>query len=270
MGFLTSIDKKLHKLNVGASILHAGIGVGMAAWYFTSKNRDPDKVKTSLYKLYTCGKPGEDAPCLKEVIQGNANGIMAMMLTFIFFTSMMHMVYACCRKWYSRMMGAENNYARWIEYSISATILLVAIMLSSDTKEFNVIFISIFAIIGVMLSGDVVEKVLANSQARGTLSHITATLVAWIVFAGVIGNYCLNFYTDTAKTIPGDAKKIVSSTSILTLVFYISFGFVQLFQVLGKFPTYEHVEGMYIILSFVSKATLGMLVTSGIIARTTI
>lgn len=149
MGFLTSIDKKLHKLNVGASILHAGIGVGMAAWYFTSKNRDPDKVKTSLYKLYTCGKPGEDAPCLKEVIQGNANGIMAMMLTFIFFTSMMHMVYACCRKWYSRMMGAKNNYSRWIEYSISATILLVAIMLSSDTKEFNVIFISIFAIIGV-------------------------------------------------------------------------------------------------------------------------
>ena len=269
MGFLTSIDKKLHKLNVGASILHAGIGVGMAAWYFTSKNRDPDKVKTSLYKLYTCGKPGEDAPCLKKVIQGNANGIMAMMLTFIFFTSMMHMVYACCRKWYSRMMGAENNYARWIEYSISATILLVAIMLSSDTKEFNVIFISIFAIIGVMLSGDVVEKVLANAQARGTLSHITATLVAWIVFAGVIGNYCLNFYTDTAKTIPGDAKKIVLSTSILTLVFYISFGFVQVFQVLGKFPTYEHVEGMYILLSFVSKATLGMLVTSGIIARTT-
>ena len=65
------------------------------------------------------------------------------------------------------------------------------------------------------------------------------------------------------------AKKIVSSTSILTLVFYISFGFVQVFQVLGKFPTYEHVEGMYILLSFVSKATLGMLVTSGIIARTT-
>lgn len=251
--------------NYLAFVLHLIVGVIVAAWFFSINDKDPSAVPTALYDAVPCGKMGA-AACPKRVTQDDSNLLIILMLVFIFFTAFMHLGYAVFKNWYHGMIDSQNNWMRWVEYAISATVLFVVIAISSGTKEFNVVLLFIFAMVAVMITGDAVEKVIRTPEGRKSSAQWPATAAAWIMFIGILVVFGRGY--QAAKDNSGqDLPSFVDYVLSLTIIFFASFGVVQFLHVSGVYKSYTGVEATYIVLSFVSKMVLALIISSGITAR---
>jgi hypothetical protein len=261
-GFLT-------KINWIACGLHAILGVCMLVWYYgISKEHFPENIDASLWDIVP-NRSKEFGPKLKKVANGNAeNPLLLLIVIFTFFTSLAHLLYAVFPGWYHGMIGRSNNYARWIEYSISASMLLVVVCISSGAHDFNIILLLIFATVAIMLNGDAVEKAFADGMVRKTRAHTTSFWSACILLIGVLTIY-VRIYRNTIIEARDKIPGFVTAITTCTIILYCSFGFVQFLQIYGKSKHYSNIELSYIILSFVSKALLAILVATGVIARAT-
>ena len=130
------------------------------------------------------------------------------------------------------------------------------ISLSSGTVELNAQVLIAVMIACSMLLGDIIEKTM------GTKVAITATIAAWLLvlsaWAIIIKNY---EFAAGGFTLPECDKKIsppsfVAYLIIILVVFYLSFGFVQLYQICRPKTNYKHIEKTYSILSVLSKTAL--------------
>jgi hypothetical protein len=255
----------LTNVNFGAFALHLVVGCALTAWYFGTGKLTPNAIPTTLYEVVACGTEGKQA-CPKEVMKSNDHLLIILMLVFVSVTALAHLAYATCRSWYVGLITHKNNWMRWVEYAISATILLVVISISSGLKEFNAILLFITGCAAVMFLGDGVEKILANPTATGTHAHWSSTVAGWLVLIGIIVVLCRAFGAAKSNA-EGNMPAFVPYVVVLTIVFYMSFGVVQLVHASGGFASYVQVELAYIILSFVSKTMLVLIVTSGLVAR---
>jgi hypothetical protein len=182
----------------------------------------------------------------------------------------MHLMYASLGSYYRGLIDRKNNYLRWIEYAISATIMLIIVGISSGVKDLDSITLFVFALPAVMVIGNAVECSLA---AGGPMSSsISATVGAWLMLIGIFVVMMRSFVaaTKTAKEMGAKVPDFVPVVVIVTMFFFASFGIVQILQMCGFYKTrggYPAVELSYITLSFVSKTLLALLVASGLVAR---
>lgn len=243
-------------MNIGAAIAHLVLGIVLSAWYFTSDRKGDDVIKTATYVL---GPTGEST----RITPSYENTMIILLLVVVFFTSAIHVIYATRTKWYNGMIEDKNNYVRWIEYAISATILIVAIAFSSGMSDFDAIILCATSIIGVMMFGQVVERTMETDPHTANI----ATSTAWMLLLGVLC-IILRTFCSTVEGSDGIPSVLYGVITFLFL-FYISFGLVQICHMrkVGNFKKYENVEKTYIALSFVSKAMLTLLIGSGMIIR---
>jgi Heliorhodopsin len=257
--------KGLTTANFVAFALHLTVGIAMSTWYFSVKGKNPDAIPTALFDVVPCGERGVET-CLKAVTGHNADFLISLMLIFIFFTALMHLVYGIFQKWYHKMLDSQNNWMRWVEYAISATILFVVIAMSSGTKDFNVILLFLFGMVGIMILGDAIEKIIKSPLGRSSGAQWPATAGAWIIFVAILVVFGRGY--QAAKDNAGSKMpKFVDWVMALTMLFFSSFGFIQALHVGGVFKDYVTVEASYIILSFVAKIILGLTITSGLTVR---
>lgn len=220
----------------------------------------------------------------RELAVYNEKLIFGLLLAFCVVTMAVHAFYAGGGKWYTQRVIAGNNSVRWVEYAVTATIMLLVIAFSSGVIELDAQILIAVCSIGCMLCGDLVEKALiAFRSAQGDVrmmfrsSAILATMIGWILLLGAYSVIFRNF-TRVATNPDKDRRPPWFVWVIVFLMFamFSSFGGIQVTHMLRTFKTpsnYNDInmkaEVAYSIDSNVSKSLLVLLLFGGILGRST-
>jgi len=163
---------------------------------------------------------------------------------------------------YKKDLKAGMNRARWLEYSLSASTMMIAIALLVGIYDLGSL-IMLFALVMVMnLCGLIMEVHNQTTQKTNWVSYIVgciAGVVPWLVIA-------LYFWASAAHS--------TSSAKIPTFVYWIFvtiFIFFNCFAInmflqykkWGPWKNYLYGERVYIILSLVAKTALAWQVFAG-------
>jgi hypothetical protein len=165
---------------------------------------------------------------------------------------------------YSYGLARKQNIARWIEYSISSTLMIVLISLINAVWD----IIAIIAIAGVNVSmilfGWLQEKY--EEPGKGGLLPFWFGCIAGIV--PWIAMFWLLFSPGSDAEAPGFVYGVVISL----FLFFNSFAIVQWLQYkeIGRWKDYLVGERTYITLSFVAKSLLAWQIFAGVLATSSL
>lgn len=193
------------------------------------------------------GPPGTRLPApeaLFDVRIGVAVGL------FLALAALDHFVTATLvREMYESDLRGGINRFRWVEYSISATIMVVLIGFYTGITEITAIVAIVGANVGMILFGWIQERMNPPGRTSTTMMPFWfGTLVGitpWIALAiQIIGS----------ETVPGFVYGIV----IVQFVLFFSFGLNQWLQYRGvsKWTDYAYGEKAYLVLSLAAKSLL--------------
>lgn len=151
------------------------------------------------------------------------------------------------------------NPLRMIEYSVSATLMQLAIALILGVWERLAIIGVAFLTVVTMLFGLIAEQLRTDRLALAWVSHLSG----WISMGGVWVILGRQFYY-TISTSPNKPPDFVYAIVIGIALMYMGFAVVQFVQLcLGKGKAYNmHVEFAYCFLSATSKTFLGWMIFS--------
>lgn len=161
------------------------------------------------------------------------------------------------------VMTNKANPLRWVEYSLSASVMLWIIATISGVQDINLLISIVLMNVCMQFIGAVIEY---ETSKR---TKYSLTLIAWVLFVGlwtpIISQFVYaldNIESETFNEIKPILYSIISTLTIL----FSSFGILQLAYV-GEWIGFENYEKGFIILSFVAKSLLTWLTVGGIIAR---
>ena len=153
---------------------------------------------------------------------------------------------------YAAGLAAQRNYFRWVEYSISSSVMIVLIAQICGVSDV-VAIISLFGVNASMILFGWLQEKYEQPGNGGWLPYIfgcIAGLVPWIA---------ITFYV-LAIGGPGDTKApaFVYGIVITLFVLFNTFAVVQYLQYkkVGKWSDYLRGEKTYITLSLVAKSAL--------------
>jgi hypothetical protein len=165
---------------------------------------------------------------------------------------------------YANDLRNQRNLARWIEYAISSTLMIVLISLINAVWD----VIALIAIAGVnvamILFGWLQEKY--EEPGRGSL------LPFWFgCIAGVVP-WIAMFWLLFSPGGTGEAPGFVYGVVISLFLFFNSFAVVQWLQYrkVGRFADYLVGERSYITLSFIAKSALAWQIFAGVLATSSL
>lgn len=248
----------LVRLNLVMSVLHF---VQAAAVLWLS---DPSRGVWSVTGSYLSLSPDSspDQPIL-ETATAKLFDINLAYLVAIFFlmSALAHLIVATLyRKRYLADLKLGINRARWVEYSLSASTMLVAIALLSGVYDLASL-IMIFGLAAIMnLMG------LAMEVYNSGRDHVN-WLAYWVgVLAGILPWVVVGLYLWLASSYgSGDVPTFVYYIYASIFLFFNSFAINMYLQYkrIGKWRDYLYGERAYIILSLAAKSVLAWQVFAG-------
>ena len=179
---------------------------------------------------------------------------------FLSLASIDHLLTATiARKSYEADLLRGINRFRWIEYSISATLMVILIASYSGITEITAVFAIIGANVSMILFGWLQEKFNPPDRSETTMMPFWFGTIAGL--APWIGIW---FNTFTADEVPGFVYGIV----IAQFVFFSSFGVNQWLQYrrVGRWMNYVFGEKSYLVLSLAAKSVLAWQIFGGSLA----
>ena len=164
--------------------------------------------------------------------------------------------------WYARNLEKGINYARWYEYSLSASLMVVLIAMLSGIYDIAGLIL-LFALTATMnLFGLIMELHNQTTARTNWTSYIFgcfAGLVPWIAIA-------IYFFGSAATgEMPTFVYFILGSLFVLFFSFAVNM-FLQ-YKRVGPWRDYLFGESMYVLLSLVAKSALAWQVFGGTLAR---
>lgn len=205
---------------------------------------------------------GEGAPVLVSgTTEVGSINLAYAMVAFLLMSCAAHLIIATVyRKRYEEDLKKGINKARWIEYSLSASTMMVGIAVLSGIYDLSSL-IMIFTLVAVMnLMGLVMELWNQTTKKVTWLSYVIgciAGIVPWIVFA---------IYVWGASVYgAGEIPTFVYWIYVSIFVFFNSFAVNMYLQYAkkGKWADYLYGEKVYMILSLVAKTALAWQVFFG-------
>lgn len=179
---------------------------------------------------------------------------------FFFMSSAAHFIIASVyNKKYNSDLNKGINKARWIEYSLSASTMIVAIALLVGVYDLSSL-IMLFSLTAIMnLMGLVMEVHNQTTQKTNWLSY-------WVgCFAGIIPWIVIALYMWLGADNGSKAPDFVYWIFVSIFVFFNCFAINMVLQYkkIGPWKDYLYGERVYIILSFVAKSLLAWQVFAG-------
>lgn len=196
---------------------------------------------------------------VRETIVGLQIG--PMVAAFLFLSALAHFLISApgIYEWYSRNLQKGINYARWVEYSFSASLMIVIIAMLVGIYDI-VSIISLFALNAMMilfgwmmeLHNQTTEKTNWTSYWFGCLAGI----VPWIAIAIYLGGSAAG---------EGGPPGFVYGIFASIFVFFNIFALNQVLQYkkVGPWRDYLYGERAYVVLSLVAKSLLAWQVFAG-------
>jgi hypothetical protein len=246
MNNISDIDKrKLRRLNIGAGIFHTIL----AAFVLITSNT----FSLPVTATYLAGPPG--SIFTRPVTLFSVRLGLAVAL-FLALSAFFHFIVASKPNFKRYISGLSHhiNIYRWVEYSLSSTLMIVLIAQITGISDYG----ALLAIAGVnasmILFGWLQEKY-ANPGSGDFLPFLfgcIAGVIPWLVILVAV----LAPKSPSNATPPGFVYGIIISIFLL----FNSFAFVQYkqYKAKGKWSNYLRGERVYIILSFTAKAVLAL------------
>lgn len=173
---------------------------------------------------------------------------------FLGLSSLAHFIVASGKFFprYSAGLAAQRNYFRWVEYSISSSVMIVLIAQVTGVADIAAI-IAIFGVNASMILFGWLQEKYETPGNGGWLPFIFGCI------AGAVPWIALAFYVFAIGG-PGDTKApgFVYGIVFTIFAFFNSFALVQWLQYkkIGKWSNYLRGERTYITLSLIAKSAL--------------
>ena len=182
---------------------------------------------------------------------------------FLLMAAVDHLLVASPRivSWYERNLGRGINYARWIEYSFSASLMVVLIATFSGVTDLRALIAVAGANAAMILFGLVMERTNLGRERLDWLPFWFGCLVGavpWIVIGvSLVG-------AEVDGSVPG----FVWGIFVSLFLFFNSFALNMWLQYRGIGPWRSYVFGEwgYLVLSLTAKSALAWQIYAGALA----
>lgn len=203
------------------------------------------------------GPPGTKAPAPESLFDVPIGWAVAV---FLALAALDHLLTATvCRARYERDLRQGINRFRWLEYALSATLMVLLIGFYAGITGINAVIAVAGANIGMILFGWIEEAM--NPPGRA----VTTMLPFWFgTLVGVTPWFSIAYNVGAAGTVPGFVYGIV----LVQAVLFFSFGLNQWLQYrgVGRWSEYVYGEKAYLVLSLVAKSLLAWQIFAGSLA----
>jgi heliorhodopsin len=241
--------RRLRVLNVAASVFLAAEALYMLA------------VSNSLALPITASFLRDDPvrttrPTLPETVTSLRIGPLVAL--FLLLAAIDHAAVAAPRlhKRYEGWLDRGVNYARWIEYSVSASIMIVLIGMFVGIRDLAAVATMFAANTAMILFGLLMERQQRAGRCDWSAFWLGSLvgLVPWVLIA---------VYLVQPPTVPG----FVYAISIVQFALFFSFALNMALQYaqVGWWRDYVHGEVGYIVLSFTAKSLLAWLIFANVL-----
>ncbi|HEX6310854.1 MAG TPA: heliorhodopsin HeR [Acidimicrobiia bacterium] len=181
-----------------------------------------------------------------------------MVAVFLLLAAVDHLVVSApgVHRWYERSLEHRANYARWIEYSVSASIMIVLIAMLVGIRDLA----ALIAIFGVNTAMILFGLLMERQQRPGEAD--------WSAFwfgslAGAVPWALVVVYLVAGAAPPAFVYAIVVVQAVLFFSFAVNMA-LQYRQV-GRWRSYQFGEVVYILLSLGAKSLLAWLVFANVL-----
>lgn len=161
--------------------------------------------------------------------------------------------------WYTANLEKGINYARWIEYSLSSSLMLVVIALLFGVYDIASLLL-IFSLNAMMiLFGWMMELHNQTTEKTDWTSFYFGTI------AGIVPWIAIGIYLVGSGLVNGNVPNFVYAIFVSIFIFFNVFAINMILQYkqIGKWKDYIYGERAYIILSLVAKSLLAWQVYAG-------
>ncbi len=244
----------LRRWNLGLGVLH-GIQVVLVLIM-------ANDFTITVTSQYPQGPPGSAAPAPDALFDVRIGIAVAV---FLALATLDHLLTATVlRSRYEADLQRGVNRFRWMEYSVSATIMVLLIGFYTGITGITAVIAIIGANIAMILFGWMQE--LMNPPGRATTTMLPfwfgciAGAAPWVaIIVNLIGAS-----GGTTNAVPGFVYGIIVSL----FIFFMSFALNQWLQYrrIGKWADYAYGEKVYLVLSLVAKTALAWQIFSGSLA----
>lgn len=206
------------------------------------------------------GPPGAAPPTVDPLFELSLAWGVAI---FFFMSALAHFTVSApgVYQWYERNLDEKRNYARWIEYSFSSSLMIVLIAMLTGIADIAALLALAGVNASMILFGLLQERYENPGEGAGWLPYwfgVIAGAIPWIA----IGIYLFSPGTDASA--PGFVYGIFFSL----FVFFNSFAIVMVLQYrrVGRWADYRFGESTYVLLSLLAKSALAWQVFAGTLA----
>jgi hypothetical protein len=248
---------RLRRYNIVAGFMHLIQAVTFGSFLASL----PSQVDFPVKIQYMTGPPGSPLPP-ETVTLFNINlgvGVVA----FLAMSALFHFLISSPMffKRYAAGLKLNHNYFRWVEYSLSSSVMIWLIAQLCGVNDMAALF-SIFAVNASMIMFGALQEKYETPGNKKSLPFIFGCMtgiVPWII----IFVYTLQPGSKDAAQVPGFVIGIIISL----FIFFNTFAINQVLQYrqVGKWANYLRGERAYITLSLVAKSILAWQVFSGAI-----
>jgi hypothetical protein len=249
----TGVDARslrtLHRWNLALTLLHLGQAVAVLVLA-------TDFAVTVTRSLPT-GPPGTP-PASPEALFDVPIGVAVAL--FLALAAVDHLLTATAfRRTYEDDLRGGINRFRWVEYSFSATLMVLLIALYSGIDGISALIGIAGANVAMILFGWLQES--ANPPGRST---VTMTPFWFGCIAGVAPWVAIGYNLVAAEEVPG----FVVGIFVSLFLFFNSFALNQWLQYreVGPWRSYAFGENTYLVLSLVAKSALAWQIFAGSLA----
>ena len=255
-------------INIAAAILHGVNALVMAIVYFANDKEDRLYAIPTPYSAWVPNNASLPEDDRTYTIETKTTTTLLSLNWLIFSFHLLSFVFqmfaaatdlfekGLCKYKYTAMILEEGkNPLRFIEYALSASIMLVCIALVSGIRSWTDLSAIVLLNVYTQLMGLACEYV----RRKWVLNF--AHFTAWVTIVAAYG--IIIAYTVTSITANEvDPPSFVYAIITLQVLLFMSFGFVQLFQLYCNF---RYSELAYTVLSLVAKTILGYMIYANVL-----
>lgn len=247
----TTTLRRLRRFNVAMGFLHLGQGIAilLLANGFT----------LPVTATFLQGPPGREGPEITHLFDVRvAWGVAA----FVFISAVAHFLLVApgINDWYNRNLGKNRNYARWVEYSLSSSLMIVLIAMLTGVSEVTALGAVFAANAAMILFGLLMEhyEEPGHPNWMSYLFGCVVGIVPWLLVALYLVS------PGVSASPPGFVYGIFVSLFVFFNVFAVNM--VLQYKRTGPWRDYLVGERAYVVLSLTAKSALAWQVFASTLA----
>lgn len=241
---------RLRRFNLGVGLIHLAQGIVLLAL--------ANDLTLPVLATFLADDPIQQQQAVPEVVFELP--IAVLVAVFVFFAAADHLLMTLpgIKDWYERQLDKQENYARWIEYSISSSIMIVLIAAFVGIWDLA----AVVAIFGVNTSMILFGLLWERTEKPGKGADWSAFWYG--TFAGVVPWGILGYYLFAGGgEVPGFVYAIYGVQFVLFFTFALNMA-LQYAQI-GRWKDYVFGEYAYIVLSLAAKTLLAWLIFGNVL-----